>query len=136
MFYICKRTLEWVLGLLNFISKLVLTGKICGCGSDSKKWKGKGKQPKYSWRSCFLNYVKTASKIFEAIWMLLQIMEAFVWKPYNFIFNYCCSYDYNETSVLLQHLEPFVSDDSYSVSYWISGERFENKVKLDRPPPF
>lgn len=54
----------------------------------------------------------------------------------NFIFNYCCSYDYNETSVLLQHLEPFVSDDSYSVSYWISGERFENKVKLDRPPPF
>lgn len=52
----------------------------------------------------------------------------------NFISSHISNYD--DTSLLLQEIiSPFTKEE-YSMFYLLSGERFENKVKLDLPPPF
>lgn len=52
---------------------------------------------------------------------------------YNFISNNHS--DYDDTSILLQQTLP-MSEGLHSYLYLLSGERFENRVKLDWPPPF
>jgi len=48
--------------------------------------------------------------------------------------NHSC---YDGTSILLNHTDnPLPGDAFYDTLYILSGERFENKVKLDWPPLF
>ncbi|CAK8567463.1 unnamed protein product [Lathyrus sativus] len=51
----------------------------------------------------------------------------------NFIYNDCSSYE-EEPCLLIQQTVPYFQN--HRVLYMLSGERFENKVKLDWPPPF
>lgn len=69
---------------------------------------------------------KSWSLLFENPYFMNMYQKKFMYSDHS-------SYE-GDSCLLIQQIEPYFQNRR--VLYWLSGERFENKVKLDWPPPF
>jgi len=91
---------------------------------------------------CNFHFVKTSLKIIQEISLRMQTMVLLFENPRfmkmytNNIIHGNHPY-YDDTFLVLHKLLPRAYEYStHCEFYWLSGDKFENRVKLDWPPPF